>query len=94
MILFRACKRQNVKKYAHTNGDKRRAILRWGFSPRDGDDPTGVLASRKSIEFSPRDGDDPPAFLLGLRAEEFSPRDGDDPRGIPNDLGQLFLLPA
>ena len=30
MILFRACKRQNVKKYPHSNGDKRRAILRWG----------------------------------------------------------------
>ena len=30
MILFRACKRQNVKKYPHSSGDKRRAILRWG----------------------------------------------------------------
>ena len=28
MILFRACKRQNVKKYPHSSGDKRRAILR------------------------------------------------------------------
>ena len=30
MILFRACKRQNVKIYPHSSGDKRRAILRWG----------------------------------------------------------------